>query len=965
MGDAGAAGALPAGTVTFLFTDLEGSTALLEAHPVAYRDAVARHHALLRGAVEGHGGAVFETVGDAVYAAFARPTDAVAAALAGQQGLQAADWGELGAGAIRARMGLHTGEVERQGAHYFGAPLYRCARLMGAAHGGQTVLSEAAAALVRGALPAGVGVRDLGAHRLKDLREPERVFQLLHPDLPGDFPPLRSLDARPHNLPLQLTSFVGRERELAAVAALLGGGPSGPRLVTLTGPGGTGKTRLALQAAADALEAHPDGVWLVELAALADPALVPQAVAAPVGVREEPGRPLAATLTDALRPKRLLLLLDNCEHLVDACARLAEALLRACPALRVLATSREALGVAGEAPYPVPPLSLPELPEPPDLPDAGHPPARGGLAQAEAVRLFVERATTLQPAFAVTAQNARPLAELCRRLDGLPLALELAAARVPVLGVEGLLARLDDRFRLLTGGSRTALERHQTLQATVDWSHALLTAPERVLFRRLAVFAGGWGLEAAEQVCSDATLPQDDVLDLLTRLVDKSLVLADAPAAGPARYRLLETLRQYAQHKLADAEEVAAVRGRHAAVYLALAEQAEPALYGPEQLAWLDRLEQEHANLLAALAWLAERGAGGEPEAPDAAEAALRLGAALARFWVMRSHVALAGEWLGRLLALPGAQRTAARARVLAGAGHVAFWRRDYAAGRRLAGETLALAQAVGDGFGIAFARLGLGSIARTAQVAAWRAQDAARAAQEAATARAHLEASRHAFAALGSLSLVANAVQGLADVARDAGDDQGAARLYAEAEALARPTGDGWTLGHILLGRAELARRGGDYPLARRLCEEALALRRAHRDPREIGGTLALLGQVALAAGDAATARARLTEALTVLRDAGYVWDIPQRLQELARVAAAQGQPERAARLWGAAAAQHQALFGRPLSADWGQALAQATAALRAQLGDTTFAAAWAAGQAMTLEQAVAYALEEPPDVG
>jgi predicted ATPase len=384
-------------------------------------------------------------------------------------------------------MGLHLGEVERQGGHYFGAPLYRCARLTATAHGGQVVLSAAAAELVRGALPEAASLRDLGEHRLRDLAGPERVFQLGHPDLPADFPALRALDVVPHNLPLQLTSFVGRERELAELAHLL----AAHRLVTATGPGGTGKTRLALQAAAEALPDAPDGVWLVELAALADPALVPQAVAVAVGVREEPGRALVATLSDALRPKRLLLVLDNCEHLLEACARLADVLLRACPHLTILATSREALGLAGEAPYRVPSLSLP---------DASPGPPAGALSRSEAVRLFAERAAVVRPGFAVTEDNASAVAAVCARLDGIPLALELAAARVRVLPVEQLLGRLEDRFRLLTGGSRTALERHQTLRAAVDWSYGLLTEPERRLFDRLAVFAGGFSLEAAESV---------------------------------------------------------------------------------------------------------------------------------------------------------------------------------------------------------------------------------------------------------------------------------------------------------------------------------------------------------------------------------------------------------------------------------------------------------------------------------
>lgn len=628
---------LPEGTVTFLFTDLEGSTTLLEAHPAAYRDAVRRHHNLLRGAVEAHGGVVFETVGDAVYAAFARPTDAVAAALAGQLALQTEAWPD--SVAIRARMGLHTGEVERQGRHYFGAPLYRCARLTAAAHGGQVVLSEAAAALVREALPDETSLRDLGDHRLKDLSRPERIFELLHPRLAGDRRPLRTLDALPHNLPLQLTSFVGRERELADIAALV----ATQRLVTLTGPGGTGKTRLALQAAADTLEAYPDGVWLAELGALAEPTLVPAAVAAAVGVREEPGRPLLGTLTAALRPKCLLLMLDNCEHLLEGCARLADALLRACPRLTILATSREALGIAGETGWRVPSLALP---------DAAQPPPVAALTQYEAVRLFVDRALADDPAFRVTSHNASAVAEVCHRLDGIPLALELAAARLRVLPVEQLLARLEDRFRLLTGGSRTALPRQQTLRATVDWSYALLSDPEKTCFNRLAVFAGGFTLEAAEAVCADAAAVEPAaVLDLLTHLIDKSLVSAGRLPDGTGRCRLLETLRHYARQTLAASGEAAAVHERHARHFLAYVEQAEPALRGPAQLDWLDwldwleRLEREHDNLRAALDWFAEHGP---------AEDGLRLAAALgsrASFWVTRGYLAegrqrLARRWL-------------------------------------------------------------------------------------------------------------------------------------------------------------------------------------------------------------------------------------------------------------------------------------------------------------------------------
>ena len=625
---------LPTGTVTFLFTDLEGSTAPQQAHPAAYRDALRRHHDLLRGAVETHSGVVFETLGDAVCAAFARPTDAVAAALAGQLALRREAWDATGP--LRARMGLHLGEVETypapgaaQGARYLGLPLVRCGRLMATAHGGQTVLSEAVTVLVRDALPPGAALRDLGAHRLKDLQRPERVAQLLHPDLPGDFPPLRALDARPHNLPLQMTSFVGREAELAAVAGLLAGAA---RLVTLTGAGGAGKTRLALQAAADAAEGAPDGVWFVDLAPLTDPDLVPSAALAAARGPELPGRGPLGSLLDHLRPRQALLLLDNCEHLLDACAALADAVLRGCPGVRVLATSRELLGFAGEVAWRVPSLAVPPAPAwhpgpdvpPPDDRGTGEPAAGAtgtapaalaGVYGAPAVRLFAERARAVRPAFALGAADALTVAEVCRRLDGLPLAIELAAARARVLSVDELLARLDDRFRLLTGGSRTALRRQQTLQATVDWSHALLSAPERVLFRRLGVFANGGTLAAAEAVCAGGPagpggpLEAGAVLDLLTGLVDKSLVVADATAEG-TRYRLPETIRQYAAQKLVDAGEAAALRDRHRDWYAAWAEAADPQIVGRDQRAWFRRMDAEHDNLRAALAWSAAAGDG-------------------------------------------------------------------------------------------------------------------------------------------------------------------------------------------------------------------------------------------------------------------------------------------------------------------------------------------------------------------
>ena len=470
---------LPTGTVTFLFTDVEGSTQLLNAHPDSYRKAVRRHHDLLLEAMHLAGGTVFETVGDAVYAAFARPTDALKAALWGQFALLEEPWG---GSPIKVRMGIHLGEVEVQlsdgRGHYFGAALYRCARLMSAAHGGQIVLSAATCELVRDSLPDQASFADLGEHRLKDLARPEHVFQLLAHGLPADFPPLRSLDTLPNNLPLQLTTFVGREQVLQEARQLV----SAHRLLTLTGTGGCGKTRLALQTAADELEHFTDGVWFVELAPLADEAHVPGAIAAALGRTLDAAQPPLPQLVDALRSKHALLVLDNCEHVLDACARLADALLRACPSLKIMATSREALGIAGERAWRVPSLGIPDA----GLAVALSQGTKGldALSQYEAVRLFVERVSAVQPDFQVTNQNAPAVAQICWRLDGIPLAIELAAARIKVLAVEQIAQRLDDSFRLLTGGSRTALPRQQTLRALVDWSYALLSPKDRAVLRR-------------------------------------------------------------------------------------------------------------------------------------------------------------------------------------------------------------------------------------------------------------------------------------------------------------------------------------------------------------------------------------------------------------------------------------------------------------------------------------------------
>ncbi len=639
---------------------------------------------------------------------------------------------------------------------------------------------------------------------------------------------------RRHNLPIALTSFIGRTHELAEVGRLL----ARIRLLTLTGVGGCGKTRLALAAATMVLSEYSDGVWLVELAALTDAALVPQAVATTLGVREEPQRPLTATLLDALRFRDMVLVLDNCEHLIDACAQLAQTLLGACPHLRILATSREALGVAGETTWLVPSLALPD----PQLA-----PALEELAQVEAVQLFVERALAALPTFALTQANAPAVAQICQRLDGIPLAIELAAARIKVLAVEQITTRLDACFRLLTAGSRSALPRHQTLRAAIDWSYVLLSDLERAMFRRLSVFAGGWTLEAAEAVCAGEGVTADEVLELLAHLVDKSLVVVETPD-GAVRYRLLETVRQYGWDRLREAGEATAIRQQHAAYYVALAEMIEPKLRGVEQQAWLARLESEHDNLRAALEW--------SQAAEDGAQLGLRLAGALGWFWMMRGHLSEGRAWLARVLAWPEAVRpTLARAWGLNRAGFLASAQRDEIA-RALHEESLAISRALQDKAHIAWALSGLGN--------ALREQD------DYIQAAGQYEECLALFRELDDTWGCAWALLSLGGLARPQGDHARAGAWYEESLALFRKVGDRWNQARVLRGLGRVARAQGNYAQATKLLEESLVLLRELGDKAGMVRALTRLEEVAQDRGDHARAAVLYQESLTLLRELG-----------------------------------------------------------------------------------------------
>ncbi len=771
---------------TFLFTDIEGSSRLWEKQPERMRSALARHDRILREAVEGHRGVVVKTTGDGLHAAFDDPRDAIAAAVMLQTELE--DRGSAEVLSLHVRCGMHAGVCEYSNGDYFGSAVNRAARVMSIAHGGQVLLSQTVADLVRDRLPAGVSLRDLGTVRLRDLSSAERVFQVEQAQLRRDFPALRTLGAVPNNLAQQVTTFVGREREQVEVKEALGN----TRLLTLSGIGGLGKTRLSLQVAADVVNDYPDGVWFVELAPLADARLVPQAVATVLGVKEEAGRPVVEALVKYVHHRHILLVLDNCEHLVHACAELAKQLLQASARMKILASSREHFNIAGETVYTVPPLSVPGL--------------EGGvtaesLLQCEAVHLFVERAKAVQQAFRLTEQNAPAVVEVCRRLDGIPLALELAAARMRALTVEQIAARVSDRFRLLTTGDQMALPRQQTLRAMMDWSHDLLTQRDQVLFRRLAVFAGGWTLEATEAVAAGGPVGRGDVLDVLAELVDKSLVVVD-PEGG--RFRLLETVRQYADQRLAEAGERDATRTRHLDHFVLLAEAAGPQLEGPDQAAWLERIDIESENLLVANAWC--------DHAPDGGALGLRLVHAIHPYWFIRGLMGLGHRVTLAALARPGTQaRTLERSRGLFEAGQLCGFMGRYEEAKALLEESLGIARELGDRFRIAkalqplaMAASGLGDLE---------------------AARRYVEEAVELAGALGNKRELATAVNGLAQLHRVEGKLDLAEPLYEQAIAIAREIGarENVAIGLLNLAMVWVGRSAGER--ARGALSEAIAI--------------------------------------------------------------------------------------------------------------------------------------------
>lgn len=823
---------LPTGTVTLLFTDIEGSTKLLQQLGERYARILAAHHEILRACFEKHHGRIVDTQGDSFFVCFARAMDAVNAAVDAQRALHTHAWDETIR--VRVRMGLHTGEPTRAEDKYVGLDVHRAARIGAAGYGGQILLSETTHALVKNALPQDVTARDLGEHRLKDLRALKRLYQLVIPELLSDFPPLKTLDARPNNLPAQLSSFVGRERELDELASIL----QTTRLLTLSGAGGAGKTRLSIQLAEKMLDAFPDGVWFIELARVSDAALIPQTIATALGVRDEAGN-LAQTLTNYLERKTLLLVFDNCEHLIDAAAQHAENFLRAAPNLKIVATSREALNLAGEHIFHVP--SLP-------LPDTKRSLSPDELSQSDATRLFTERATAANNHFRVTEQNAPLIAQICRRLDGIPLALELAAARVTALSVEQIAARLDDVFRLLTGGSRTAMPRQQTLAAAIDWSYNLLSNPERALLSRLSVFAGGWTLDAAEQICASAGLEQLDILDLLTQLVNKSLVIAEYGTDGATRYRFLETIRQFARYCLYKAEAVELVSDRQLEFFGAFAETARAQLRGPEQITWLERLDAEHDNLRAALLWALS-------DNPTRAAQALRLTGALWMYWDARGYFQEGLQWCERALAASDAQNSA-RVQTMFGAGGAVSRLGNLERMIQVCQEALTLARSLQDERNIAEALLGLGYISMYLG--------------ETARADEMLPQALAIYNALGDKDDIGRAQGPFAQRALAQGDYARAAKLYSKSLELFRQVGDVREIAGALNNLASVMRIQGDLPHAHACAQEALELYIALADKHGIATSQRELGAIARAQGDLSYAQEQFEASRALFEEMG-----------------------------------------------------------------------------------------------
>jgi predicted ATPase/class 3 adenylate cyclase/DNA-binding CsgD family transcriptional regulator/tetratricopeptide (TPR) repeat protein len=920
----------PSGAVTLLFSDVEDDIRLWEADREAMAEASARYGRMVSEQIVAAGGLVFKTVGEEFRAVFAGPAAALTSAVAIQRAVDTESWPP--SSPIRVRVALHSGACVERDSDYFGPVVNWAARLLAAGHGGQILMSAVTRELLADGLPDELAAASLGQHRLKDLGRPAQVFQVTGPGLAQEFGPIRSLDdpALRHNLPSQATGFVGRAAELAELRSLVSGGS---RLVTITGPGGIGKSRLGLQVAADALDGTGDGVWLAELAPVIDPDLVAGTVAAVLGVREESGRPVLDTLVDAVADRYLLVVLDNAEHVIGATAKLADAVIRSCPRAFLLVTSREPLSVSGEHVFRVPPLAVP----PTDLA------APDRLAAFESVQLFTEHAARHRQGFILDEDNAAAVAAICARLDGIPLALELAAARLGSLSATEISSRLDQRFRLLTGGSRTALPRHQTLRAMLDWSYNLLNPEEQLVLDRLSIFAGGWTLMAAETVTSRGDDEQWQALDHLAALVDKSLVQTDE-THGSTRYRLLETVRHYAAERLVlwGGAELDETRAAHRDHYLDLVETADTHLRGPDEAVWLDRLEAEFDNIRAALAFSFADPAG--------TEAGLRLATGLRWLCYLRGHAGEVIEALDTLLGRPGTDPRI-RARALTASCHVRNHFDDSPAVLLMADEAIKIARGLADNATAADA---------LSQVCVFEFEHG-----DLPAARAGIEEAVELARAAGDPRLIAEVVGRRAVLEGEAGDLAAAFADVAEVLALSRATGDNFRLASNLgsLGIREIAT--GEMSSARTHLEEACALASNCGYQHLSAGLRLNLGFVELIESDPGHARRLFLDVLDTARITGLKPYVRCALLGLALAAGADEDPILAATLHGVADELYEQA-GRSFEAMEAGLRDRDHARLHATLGGAAFEAAYQHGR--TLSQADAIALASAaaePDPG
>ncbi len=959
---------LPSGTVTFLFTDIEGSTRLWEDHPDSMHPALARHDALLEAAVIGHNGHIVKKRGDGLHAVFEAAVDAAQAAVAGQLSLLETRW--EGIDALPVRMALHTGEAELRDGDYYGRAVNHVARLMDVTAGGQILASLTTAEIVRDRPPNNASILSIGDVQLKDLPRPMRLFEIHHPAFPEHTAGLRIDRFTPNNLPVEMSSFIGRADELAQVRQLLVGelavdepaadvpAAADPvagrttRLLSLTGPGGTGKTRLSLQAASDLLDRFPDGVWLIELAPLTEPAQVVPAAASPLSLQHQPGRPLEVRLVETIGERRILLILDNCEHLIEECARLADVLLRSCRNLHILASSREALGITGEWPLRLRSMAVPPFNQASTIEE---------MTRYDAILLFVDRAGAVKPGFALSAENANAIRQICERLDGIPLAIELAAARCRVLTPQQILARLDDRFQLLTGGSRTALPRQRTLQALIDWSYDLLTEPECIVLRRLSVFLDGCTLEAAEVVTGTDPVEPMNVLDILDQLVSKSLVVAGENEWG-MRYRMLETIRQYAQAKLAESGEAGRMRDRHLAYFVAQSQLGHQAVTELRNLAQLDRLIPEAENLRLAQAWALEH------DLP----AAFRLTGGITARWSLILPAFEMLKFVENLL-----DRAENNPEFTGPGSNVEY--------RRLLGAGLTVASNLAFGIGfnklaVKYATLGLeiaretGDIA-TASWALWIGGASAGLLGDLDKARAWVQESNTLTEKLADRWLEAVQLVGFSRHLDDifAGNLRPGLEAWERGMSMFREAGDSWGLAWGYQRASGLYQILNNHKLAQDFAARSFALFEELNDRLFMTISRSILAELLRLDGEIEKSSDQYRILLLEWRDAGNQGALARCLECLAFMAKAQsdGAPSadrlpaqrHAALLLGAAAAirdAHDTPMGfREKSEHEGE-----VAALKEALGEDLFQTAWRRGLTLSIEEALAIAQEGPKSI-